>query len=183
MSGAYVLAPDDVRADYGLIETENSDSQDIVDGSDWRDAAWLGEDDDSPGWVIRRLWAWVRGRTVPRGQEIPGDEAEGVDTRASWAQQANRALARAGRPERIHAGSLAQQLSEAERRGDAREVARLAHREPGVHLGPDNVARAERGEPLERTAEAVSVADRKQELAADRADVSRLEQALQHVRG
>ena len=58
----------------------------------------------------------------------------------------------------------------------------MAHREPGVPLGPHNVARAERGEPLERTAEAVSVANRNQELAADRADVSRLEQALQHVR-
>ena len=55
-------------------------------------------------------------------------------------------------------------------------------REPGVHLGPHNVARAERGEPLERTADAVSVADRNQELAADRADVFRMEQALQHVR-
>ena len=103
-------------------------------------------------------------------------------TRASWAEQANRALARAGRPEQIHAGSLAQQLTEAERRGDADAIARLAHREPGVHLGPHNVARAERGEPLERTAEAVSVADRNQALAADRADVSRLEQALHHVR-
>ena len=35
-------------------------------------------------------------------------------TRASWAEQANRALARAGCPEQIHAGSLAQQLTEAE---------------------------------------------------------------------
>ena len=60
-SGVCVLAPDDARADYGLTETENSDTQDIVDGSDWRDAAWLGEAEDSPGWVIRRLLAWVRG--------------------------------------------------------------------------------------------------------------------------
>ena len=60
-SGAYVLAPDDVRAEYGLTETENSDTQDIVDESDWRDAAWLGETKDSPGWLIRRLWAWVQG--------------------------------------------------------------------------------------------------------------------------
>ena len=37
-------------------------------------------------------------------------------TRASWAEQANRALDRAGCPEQIHAGSLAQQLTEAERR-------------------------------------------------------------------
>ena len=60
-SGVYVLAPDDVCADYGLTETENSDTQNIVDGSDWRDAARLGEAADSPGWVIRRLLAWVRG--------------------------------------------------------------------------------------------------------------------------
>ena len=106
--------------------------------------------------------------------------AAGVGRR--WAEQANRALARAGCPEQIHAGSLAQQLTEAEHRGDADAIARLAHREPGVHLGPHNVARAERGEPLERTAEAVSVADRNQALAADRADVSRMEQALHHLR-
>ena len=60
-SGAHVVAPDNVRTDYGLTETENSDSQDIVDGADWRDDEWLGEAEDSPGWLIRRLWAWVRG--------------------------------------------------------------------------------------------------------------------------
>ena len=129
--------------------------------------------------------AQPQGSGPGRGQEIQNDEAEGVargHPRANWAQQANRALARAGRSERIHAGSLAQQLTEAERRGDAGEISRLAHREPGVHLGPHNVARAERGEPLDRTADAVSVVDRNQELAAERADVSRMEQALQHVR-
>ena len=91
-------------------------------------------------------------------------------------------LARAGCPEQIHAGSLAQQLTEAEHRGDADAIARLAHREPGVHLGPHNLARVERGESLERVAEVGSVEDRNQALAAERADVSRLEQALQHVR-
>ena len=70
-------------------------------------------------------------------------------------RRGSRTPARAGRPEQIHAGSLAQQLTEAERRGNAGEIARLAHREPGVHLGPHNLARAERGEPLERVAEAV----------------------------
>ena len=103
-------------------------------------------------------------------------------TRASWAEQANRALARAGCPEQIHAGSLAQQLTEAEHRGDADAIARLAHREPGVHLGPHNLARVERGESLERVAEVGSVEDRNQALAAEREDVSRMEQALQHVR-
>ena len=41
-NGVYVLAPHDVLTEYGLTDTENSDTQDIVDGSDWRDAAWLG---------------------------------------------------------------------------------------------------------------------------------------------
>ena len=35
--------------------------------------------------------------------------------------------------------------------GDERKAARLEHREPGVHIGPHNVARAERGVYLERT--------------------------------
>ena len=35
---------------------------------------------------------------------------------------------------------------------------------------------------MDRTAEAVSVADRKQELAAERSDVSHMEQALHHLR-
>ena len=104
------------------------------------------------------------------------------ETRASWAEQANHALARAGCQEQIHAGSLAQQLTEAEERGDAAAIARLAHREPGVHLGPHNVDRADRGESLERVADGVAVDDRNQALAAERADVSSLEQALQHVR-
>ena len=29
-----------VRAEYGLTDTDNSDTQDIVDESDWRDDAW-----------------------------------------------------------------------------------------------------------------------------------------------
>ena len=51
-----------------------------------------------------------------------------------------------------------------------------------MHLGPHNLARVERGESLERVAEVGSVEDRNQALAAERADVSRMEQALQHVR-
>ena len=43
LTGLYVLASDEVRAEYGLTDTENSDTQDIVDGSDWRDAAWRAE--------------------------------------------------------------------------------------------------------------------------------------------
>ena len=46
LSGVYVLASDDVRAAYGLTETTNTDSQDIVDGSDWRDETWRAEGGD-----------------------------------------------------------------------------------------------------------------------------------------
>ena len=40
LTGRYVVASEAVRAEYGLTDTENSDTQDIVDGSDWRDDAW-----------------------------------------------------------------------------------------------------------------------------------------------
>ena len=40
LTGLYVLASDEVRAEYGLTDMDNTDTQDIVDGSDWRDAAW-----------------------------------------------------------------------------------------------------------------------------------------------
>ena len=40
VTGRYVVASDAVRAEYGLTDTANSDTQDIVDESDWRDDAW-----------------------------------------------------------------------------------------------------------------------------------------------
>ena len=43
LTGRYVVASDAVRAEYGLTDTDNSDTQDIVDGSDWRDDAWRAE--------------------------------------------------------------------------------------------------------------------------------------------
>ena len=43
LTGRYVVASDAVRAAYGLTDTDNSDTQDIVDGSDWRDGAWRAE--------------------------------------------------------------------------------------------------------------------------------------------
>ena len=43
VTGLYVLASDAVRAEYGLTDTDNTDTQDIVDGSDWRDATWRAE--------------------------------------------------------------------------------------------------------------------------------------------
>ena len=43
LTGRYVVASDAVRAEYGLTDTANSDTQDIVDESDWRDDAWRAE--------------------------------------------------------------------------------------------------------------------------------------------
>ena len=66
-------------------------------------------------------------------------------TREDWADQANEALERSGSRERITEASFATQYFEAAEAGDEREMARLQNREPGVHSGPHNVARAERG--------------------------------------
>ena len=58
----------------------------------------------------------------------------------------------------------------------------LEYREPGVHIGPHNVARAERGVALERPATARAVEDRNQEFKSDRADVREMEGSLERVR-
>ena len=68
-----------------------------------------------------------------------------------WADHANQALARVGSRERITGASLEQQYRDALETGDDRAAARLEYREPGVHMGPHNVARAEHGVVLERT--------------------------------
>ena len=82
------------------------------------------------------------------------------NTREQWADHANEALERAGRTERINEASFETQYFEAAENGDEREMARLQNREPGVHIGPHNVARAMRGEDLDRVAEAADAADR-----------------------
>ena len=83
------------------------------------------------------------------------------NTREQWADHANEALERAGSDlERINEASLETQYFEAAENGDEREMARLQNREPGVHIGPHNVARAMRGEDLDRVAEAGDAADR-----------------------
>ena len=82
------------------------------------------------------------------------------NTREQWADHANEALERAGRTERINEASFETQYFEAAENGDEREMARLQNREPGVHIGPHNVARAMRGEDLDRVAEAGDAADR-----------------------
>ena len=103
-------------------------------------------------------------------------------TRKDWANHANQALERAGSRERITGASLEQQYRDALEAGDERGAARLKYREPGVHIGPHNVARAERGVALERTATARAVEDRNQEFKSDRADVREMEGTLARVR-
>ena len=103
-------------------------------------------------------------------------------TRKDWADHANQALARAGIRERITGASLEQQYRDALEAGDEREAARLKYREPGVHIGPHNVARAERGVVLERPATARAVEDRNQEFKAVSAEVREMEGALERVR-
>ena len=57
-------------------------------------------------------------------------------TREAWAREANEALERAGREERVDHRSLASLRDEAERSGDLERAAELS-REPNVHLGPE----------------------------------------------
>ena len=104
-------------------------------------------------------------------------------TRKDWADHANQALARVGSRERITGASLEQQYRDALEAGDEREAARLEYREPGVHIGPHNVARAERGVALERPATARAVEDRNQEFKSNRADVREMEGSLERLRG
>ena len=59
-------------------------------------------------------------------------------------------------------------------------MARLQGREPGVHIGPHNVARAERGEDLDRVAEAADVADRNGVREVEGA-LARLDQQIREV--
>ena len=103
-------------------------------------------------------------------------------TRKNWADHANQALERAGSRERITGASLEQQYRDALENGDEREAARLKYREPGVHIGPHNVARAERGVVLERTATAQAVEGGNQELKSDREEVEKMEGMLWRAR-
>ena len=102
------------------------------------------------------------------------------NTREDWADHANEALERAGRTERITEASFETQYFEAAENGDEREMARLQNREPGVHIGPHNVARAERGEDLDRVAEAGDAADRNRVRWIDGA-LERVEKEIREV--
>ena len=81
-------------------------------------------------------------------------------TREDWADHANRALERVGSRERISDATLETQYFDAAEQGDERRAAELEHREPGQHMGPHNIARAERGEDVDRIADAQDAADR-----------------------
>ena len=102
------------------------------------------------------------------------------NTREQWADHANEALERAGRSERINEASLENQYWEAAEAGNEREMARLQNREPGVHIGPHNIARAERGEDLDRVAEAGDAADRNAVGWIERA-LERLDQQIHEL--
>ena len=104
-------------------------------------------------------------------------------TRKAWEQEANRALERAGRGERIDHRSLAERRDEAHRAGDLERAAELS-REPNVHLGPERY-RTIRGGASETVQQAgrvdrINAADRG-ERDADSRQVERLEREITGV--
>ena len=98
------------------------------------------------------------------------------DTRKAWAREANAALERAGRGERIDHRSLAERRDVAERSGDLQQAAELS-REPNVHLGPERYRAMRGGESatVQRAGrvDQVNAADRG-ERATDNRRVERL---------
>ena len=105
------------------------------------------------------------------------------NTREAWAERANQALEWAGSDERIHEGSLEDQYWDAVEGGDEREAERLKDREPGEHIGPANLAQAERGEEqaLERVEEALPVKELEDEIKLDTDRAGWLEQEIERV--
>ena len=101
------------------------------------------------------------------------------DTRKAWAREANAALERAGRGERIDHRSLAERRDVAERSGDLKQAAELS-REPNVHLGPERYRAMRGGESatVQRAGrvDQVNAADRG-ERATDNRRVERLGRA------
>ena len=101
------------------------------------------------------------------------------DTRKAWEREANAALERAGRGERIDHRSLAERRDVAERSGDLERAAELS-REPNVHLGPERYRAIRGGESatVQRAGrvDQVNAADRG-ERATDNRRVERLGRA------
>ena len=101
------------------------------------------------------------------------------DTRKAWEREANAALERAERGERIDHRSLAERRDVAERSGDLQQAAELS-REPNVHLGPERYRAMRGGESatVQRAGrvDQVNAADRG-ERATDNRRVERLGRA------
>ena len=104
-------------------------------------------------------------------------------TRQAWEQTANRALAQAGRAERIDGRSLPDRRDAAHREGDLERAAELS-REPNVHRGPGQYLK-DRGRASATVAQAEAVEQRtataRAERDADRRHVERLEREIAAV--
>ena len=88
-------------------------------------------------------------------------------TRQAWEQTANRALAQAGREERVDGRSLADRRDAAHREGDLDlERAAALSREPNVHLGPERYRT--RGGASATAAKAAAVKQRTATAQAER---------------
>ena len=134
-------------------------------------------------------------RNPERGGALKSRELMNPDwiaqTRQVWEQEANRALERAGRSERINHRSLAEQFTEAERSGDLERAAVLS-REPSVHRGPQKrqadstvkqrvgeVDRINRGLERERREIDERIGQAEQEIAGER---GRLKETYERIR-
>ena len=87
-------------------------------------------------------------------------------TRQAWEQTANRALAQAGRAERIDGRSLPDRRDAAHREGDLERAAELS-REPNVHRGPGQYLK-DRGRAAATVAQAKAVEQRTATARAER---------------
>ena len=140
--------------------------------------------------IERRVEQWFRrynAKAPEKGGARKSRAAKAGDwlskTRESWEREANRALERAGRGERIDHRSLGERREEANRAGDLERAAELS-REPNVHLGPERY-RTLRGGASETVRRARGVERRNaaagSERDADRRQVERLEQEIAGV--
>ena len=149
-----------------------------------------GQDRSAETWFKR-----ANKRNPERGGALKSRELMNPDwiaqTRQVWEQEANRALERAGRSERINHRSLAEQFTEAERSGDLERAAVLS-REPSVHRGPQKrqadstvkqrvgeVDRINRGLERERREIDASIGQAEQEIAGER---GRLKETYERIR-
>ena len=103
-------------------------------------------------------------------------------TRKDWAIRRTRRFSGWGAGSGFMKEPLDQQYRDALESGDELAAKRLKDQVPGVHIGPHNVARAERGVVLERTATAQAVEGSNQELKSDREEVEKMEGMLWRAR-